>query len=97
MALLREPLVLHVPDARFCAQVRLFEHDDLEQAILRGRQLCRPRPSVRLHREGLLRHRGVAGHSFCRGQHRYLQGRNESFQGLGPRQRFSEDIDLFLD
>ena len=48
--------------AKSAGTMRLFEHPDFEQAIIRAAEHFRPRPARGDHREGLLRHRSPAPH-----------------------------------
>jgi Nucleotidyl transferase AbiEii toxin, Type IV TA system len=66
--------------------MKLFEHPDFEQAILRATEHFQNRRPRCNHWEGLLRYGSVATHR-----------RTSLGKGWNLIQRFSEDIDTFLD
>ena len=79
------------------ADMRLFEHPDFEQLILRAaRTFSRARASPGNHRERLLRHGGLR--IVAAGRRKVIfKGGTSLAKGWNLIQRFSEDIDIFLD
>ena len=78
--------------------MKLFEHPDFEQASHpRGGAFPPAWPARGDHREGLLRHRGPAHHRAGGGRQVIFKGGTSLSKGWNLIQRFSEDIDIFLD
>ena len=81
------------------ASVKLFEHPDFEQAILQAAEHFRRaglRPAI--IEKGLLRHRGAAQSSAAHRRRQVIfKGGTSLSKGWNLIQRFSEDIDIFLD
>ena len=78
--------------------MKLFEHPDFEQSILRAAEHFRAlglRPAD--HREGLLRHRSPAHRCRRLATEVIFKGGTSLAKGWNLIQRFSEDIDIFLD
>ena len=78
--------------------MKLFEHPDFEQAILRAAEhFRRAGAAPGDHRERLLRHGSPAHHRRRRRRQVIFKGGTSLSKGWNLIQRFSEDIDIFLD
>lgn len=78
--------------------MKLFEHRDFEQAILQGvGAFSCAGVAAGADRDGLLRH-GSLAHRRCHCRRQgHFQGGTSLSKGWNLIQRFSEDIDIFLD
>ena len=77
--------------------MRLFEHPDFDQAVIRARSTSGLSACARRYREGLFRHGGLRVIEQAAGPRIIFKGGTSLSKGWGLIRRFSEDIDIFLD